>query len=126
MHLGITLYDIFKIYLGLLAICLACIAFYEEATVKGTKFNKFIRHHFGLRFFTEFSAENNDLMSFDTEVPICDYETMTSKEFFNEHVAKYRPCLFKNYAKIWPAYHKWKNETYLIESAGDEIIYAER
>lgn len=51
---------------------------------------------------------------------------MTPKQFFNEHVKKYRPCLFVGYAEIWPAYEKWKNETYLIETAGDEIIYAER
>ncbi len=46
-------------------------------------------------------------MPVDPEVPICDYRTMTPKKFFQEYVSKYRPCLFKDYAKTWPAYGKW-------------------
>jgi hypothetical protein len=34
--------------------------------------------------------------------------------------------LFKGYAKTWPAYEKWQNDTYMKEAAGDEIIYAEK
>jgi len=51
---------------------------------------------------------------------------MTPKRFFNDYVKKNRPCLFKGYGKKQRAYELWQNETYLIEQAGDEIIYAER
>ena len=64
-------------------------------------------------------------MHYEDEVPICDYEKVTPKVFFQDYVSKYRPCLFKGYGKMWPAYERWTNETYLKESAGDEIIYAE-
>ena len=36
------------------------------------------------------------------------------------------PCLLKEYAKIWPAFKNWNNDTYIIEKAGDEIVYSER
>ena len=65
-------------------------------------------------------------MPHDDEVPECDYRTMTAKRFFNDYVKQNRPCLFKGYAKLQVAYERWRNETYLIEQAGDEIIYAER
>jgi len=64
--------------------------------------------------------------SHDEEVPICDYETMTAKRFYNDFLKQNRPCLFPNYGKFQRAYHLWQNETYLLEQAGDEIIYAER
>ena len=64
-------------------------------------------------------------MPVDDEVPFCDHSKMTPKIFFQEHVSKYRPCLFKGYAKTWPAFGKWQNESYLKEMAGDEVIYAE-
>mmetsp|Transcript_18128 Transcript_18128/g.25136 ORF Transcript_18128/g.25136 Transcript_18128/m.25136 type:complete len:245 (-) Transcript_18128:62-796(-) len=51
---------------------------------------------------------------------------MTAKRFFNDYVKKNRPCLFKGYGKSQKAYQLWNNDTYLIEQAGDEIIYAER
>jgi hypothetical protein len=65
-------------------------------------------------------------MPFDEEVPICDYRTMDTKEFFNEFVVKHRPCLFKEYGRLNAAYNNWQNETYLREKASDHIIYAER
>lgn len=65
-------------------------------------------------------------LPYDDEIPECDYKTMTPKRFFNDHVRKNRPCLFKGYAKLQKAYDLWHNETYLVETAGDEIIYAER
>jgi len=76
--------------------------------------------------FFEQAEENIFFEYMEPEIAICDYRTMTSKQFFLEHVAKQRPCLFKEYAKEWPAYHKWRNVTYLKEKAGEEIIYAER
>jgi len=63
---------------------------------------------------------------FDKEITYCDYRNMTPKIFYNEYVRKGRPCLFKDYAKIQKAYHRWSNETYLRETAGHEIIWAER
>lgn len=51
---------------------------------------------------------------------------MTAKRFFNDYVKLNRPCLFRGYGKLQKAYNLWTNETYLLEQAGDEIIYAER
>jgi hypothetical protein len=94
--------------------------------VKGTYVNKAIRHYLGQKYFVEYTGENPDLLEYDDEIPECDYKEFDAKRFFIEHVSKYRPCLFKRYAEIWPAYHKWQNETYLKEVAGDEVIYPER
>lgn len=51
---------------------------------------------------------------------------MTPKRFFNDYVKLNRPCIFRGYGTLQKAYHLWQNETYLVEQAGDEIIYAER
>lgn len=51
---------------------------------------------------------------------------MTAKEFYHRNVKTQQPCLFKDYAKTQRAFEKWKNESYLIETAGDEVIWAER
>ena len=90
-----------------------------------------VRHYFGMQHFVEYTGEQTKEggaleMPYDHEIPICDYRNMTSKQFFLDHISKYRPCLFKDYGKQWPAYGKWQNETYLKEMAGDEVIYAER
>ena len=77
--------------------------------------NKAIRHHFGLGYFSEYASKNLVNLTYDEEVPDCDHKTMTSKQFFNEYVSKFRPCRFKGYAKLWPAYEKWQNETYMLE-----------
>jgi hypothetical protein len=65
-------------------------------------------------------------MPYDQEIAICDHREMSPKKFFQEYVSKYRPCLFKEYAKLWPAFGKWQNESYLVETSGNEIIYAEK
>ena len=90
-----------------------------------------VRHYFGMQHFVEYTGEQTKEggaleIPYDHEIPICDYRNMTSKQFFLDHISKYRPCLFKDYGKQWPAYGKWQNETYLKEMAGDEVIYAER
>lgn len=77
-------------------------------------------------YFIEYSATDPLKLVYDEEIPICDYHTVTPKIFFNEFVSKERPCLFKDYGKQWPAYRKWTNETYLLETSGSEVIYAER
>ena len=79
---------------------------------KGTWVNRSIRHYFGNQFFVEYTKEatlHGEIMEMpmDDEVPFCDYRTMTPKKFFQEYVSKYRPCLFKDYAKTWPAFGKW-------------------
>lgn len=51
---------------------------------------------------------------------------MTPKEFYLEYVGKGRPCLFPEYGKQQKAFEKWRNETYMREVAGDEIIFAEK
>lgn len=80
-----------------------------------------------MQYFVEYTASDPGMLYHDYEgVAICDYRTMTPKQFLNNFVAKYRPCLFKDYGKTWPAYEKWTNETYLKETSGNEVIYAER
>jgi hypothetical protein len=59
-------------------------------------------------------------------VPECDWETLTPRDFFQEYVRKGRPCLFKGYGKQQIAYQKWRNESYMRETSGDDIIFAER
>lgn len=74
----------------------------------------------------DYLAEDITNQPHDAEVPYCDYKTLTPKRFFLDYVRKGRPCLFPNYAKIQTAFTKWKNESYLIDTAGDEIIFAEK
>ena len=123
-----TLSSPFKFYfVGLL--CLFCVlGFYEELTVTNTSLNKWVKGKLGHKDFHDFLARESveQEWPYDETVPECDYKTMTPKRFFNDYVKKNRPCLFKGYAKEQKAYHLWQNETYLIEQAGDEIIYAER
>jgi len=101
---------------------------YEEATNTKTTFNTWLRksvdHHDLHEYLARASLELD--MPYDDEIPECDYRTMTAKRFFNDYVKKNRPCLFKEYGRSQKAYHLWQNETYLVEQAGDEIIYAER
>lgn len=84
---------------------------------------KYIYKHGNLH---DFLGTDPITVPYDQEVFYCDYKEMTPKMFYNEHVRKGRPCIFKNYAKIQKAYHRWGNESYLRETAGDEIIWAER
>jgi len=76
--------------------------------------------------FVEYLGDDPMEIYFDYDIPICDYKTMTPKEFYNNWVSKGRPCLFPGYAKTQKAYEKWNNITYMKEVAGDEIIWAER
>eukprot|EP00347_Sterkiella_histriomuscorum_P019921 403339797 len=76
--------------------------------------------------FYDFLQEHPELYKFDDQVQECDYLTLKPEDFIKDFVNKQRPCLFKGYAKIWPAYEKWQNESYLKEVAGEEVIYAER
>lgn len=127
ISLDLSVWYILKMYFVLLALFLTCMTIYQEGFTKGTSLNRSIRHYFGLNTFVEYTAERPDLITHDYDgVSICDYRTMTPKMFFNDFVSKYRPCLFKDYGKTWPAYEKWKNESYLKETSGNEVIYAER
>ncbi|CDW72979.1 gnat family protein [Stylonychia lemnae] len=119
--------EILKYYLYFLVVFFAVVGSYQEVMAKSSHINTAIRHYFGLTFFVEYTvADPNNLNSFEDEVAICDYQVVTPKIFFQEYVSKYRPCLFKNYGRQWPAYEKWTNESYLKEMAGEEIIYAEQ
>ncbi len=113
-------------YFKVVAVLLCLMAFVEECYIKGTFMNRSIRHYFGLTYFVEYSVTDPLNLPYDDEVPICDFREMTPKKFFNEYVSKERPCLFKDYGKTWPAFGKWSNETYLKETSGNEVIYAER
>ena len=118
----------FKIYILIIALIFISLGFYEELIGKNTQLHKYVRKQLGHHDLHNFLATEsiNQEMPYDDEIPECDYETMTAKRFFNDYVKQNRPCLFKGYAKLQKAYELWNNETYLIEQAGDEIIYAER
>jgi len=120
----------FKIYTVIILVLFVVLGSYEELTSSNTMINKWVRAKLGHKDFHQFlaneSREAEALLPVDTEVPECDYRNMTSKRFFNDYVKKNRPCLFKGYGRLQKAFHLWQNETYLVEQAGDEIIYAER
>ena len=118
----------FKIYFVIISLLFLGVGFYEELSNNSTSLNRWVRAKLGHKDLHEYLArESRNLeMPFDDEVPECDYRTMTAKRFFNDYVKQNRPCLFKEYGKLQKAYHLWQNETYLVEQAGDEIIYAER
>jgi hypothetical protein len=115
-----------RTYFTIIFVLVTGIAIFEESYVKGTKLNAFIRHYFGMPYFVEYAASDPLKFPFDDEIALCDYKTLTPKQFFNDYVSKNRPCLFRDYGKLWPAYDKWENETYLKETSGSEVIYAER
>ena len=103
-------------------------ALWQESSTKGTLLNRHIRKYFGLRYVNDYVSTNplNLIGLTENQVDECDYKTMSTKDFYKYYVSQNRPCLFKNYAKIWPAYGKWNNETYLKERAGQDVIYAEK
>lgn len=109
-----------------MSILVVILALYSEIITTQTYLNKLVRSNFGYKDFQKYLSEEHYPLDYDEEVPECDYTTMTSKRFFNDYVKKNRPCLFKGYGKSQKAYQLWNNDTYLIEQAGDEIIYAER
>ena len=117
-----------KVYFVAIIAVFCGFGIYEEATGTDTVLNNWLRVKLGHTDLHEYLARASlELeMPYDDEVPLCDYRTMTPKRFFNDYVKKNRPCLFKEYGRTQKAYHLWQNETYMIEQAGDEIIYAER
>jgi hypothetical protein len=129
--LGLSLRELLTWYFKAALIITVLVASHQEVFTKGTQVGRSIRHYFGMQHFVEYTAEMSTFgqpaeMPYDVEIPICDHRDMTPQKFFLEYVSQYRPCLFKDYAKLWPAYGKWQNETYLKEMAGEEVIYAER
>ena len=101
---------------------------YQEGTSAKRPLGKWIRTKLGHNDFHRFLATESYNYGVPTigEVPECDYTTMTAKRFYNDYVKTNKPCIFRGYGKTQKAYHLWQNETYMIEQAGDEIIYAER
>lgn len=55
-----------------------------------------------------------------------DYQTMPVKDFMIKYIQGSRPCYLPGYATKWPAFSKWQNSSYLVEKAGDQVIYSER
>lgn len=103
------------------------VAVFEETHRPGAIINNYLRKHvYGQGNLHDYMADDPLDQPYDIDIPLCDYNTITPKIFFHEFVRKGRPCLFPEYAKLQKAYHKWSNETYLREVAGDEIIFAER
>lgn len=106
---------------------LPSVAIYEETRRPGASLNNIIRQHvYGQGNMHDYLAEDPLDQPYDDEVPFCDFNTITPKEFYHEYVRKGRPCLFPNYARHQKAFERWNNETYIREVAGDEIIWAEK
>jgi hypothetical protein len=103
----LTLGSLLSVYFKIIIALTLVVGIASEVYAKGTILNKGLRHYFGMPYFVEYTAKDPLGLPFDPEVPICDYEKITLKIFFNEYVARERPCLFKNYGKLWPAYGKW-------------------
>uniref|UniRef100_A0A7S3II51 JmjC domain-containing protein n=1 Tax=Strombidium inclinatum TaxID=197538 RepID=A0A7S3II51_9SPIT len=121
--------DFLKYFIALyLFVFLPMMAVHQEIMVPGGVLNRWIRTNvYEQGNMLDYMAEYHETNPFhDNDISICDYRTLTEKEFFNEYVRKGRLCLFKDYAKIQTAYSKWRNESYMREVAGDEIIYAEK
>jgi len=100
-------------------------AVFQEATNPGGIINDWVRDKvYDQGYMREYMKEHHT--PFSSEVEECDFNTMTPKDFFHKHVKTHTPCLFRGYAKTQKAYTLWQNETYLKETAGDEIIWAEK
>jgi len=77
----------------------------------------------------EFMMENFEeltAMLVPEEVPEVHYTELDKKKFFKEYLTKSKPVLVKEMAQEWPAYKLWKDEAYLMETAGAAEISVER
>ena len=122
---GFNLVEVFKLYAMFLLVFIPLVGLHQETVNAGGLINKWVRLNVYKQGLTEEYFKEH-ATPFTSEVDECDYKTMTPKQFFNKYVATHTPCLFRDYAKIQPAFYKWQNETYLKEVAGDEIIFAEK
>lgn len=102
------------------------LAFHQETFRAGAIINLMIRKHiYGQGNLHDYLALDPLDQPYDKEIPECDID-MSPREFYQDYVRKGRPCLFKGYGKRQIAYQRWRNETYMRETAGDDIIFAER
>ena len=76
------------------------VAVHQELLNPGGFLNNLVRKHlYGQGNLHDYFALDVLNQPVDLEVPLCDYRTLTPKQFFNEYVRKGRPCLFKEYGK---------------------------
>ena len=127
-EVGFSVFEFLKHWLFIyFVIFLPCLFVHQETFRAGGLVNHVIRKYvYKQGNLHEYLGQDLLNIPFDPEVMYCDHTKITPKIFYNEYVKKGRPCIFKDYAKIQKAYHKWGNETYLRETAGNEIIWAER
>jgi len=100
-EVGFSLKDMFKSYLFFYFIVfLPLLAAHQETVRPGALLNTWIRENvYGQTTLRNYLASNPLNLPFDDKTPICDYKTMTPKQFYNDYVSKHQPCLFKDYAK---------------------------
>ncbi len=117
-----------KRYYLVAAIIVTLLFIKEEAADGYSSLHAWIRAYLGVGSMHDYIAtQQENFMDFDQDtLPHCDYRTMTPQEFYQQHVARYRPCLFDGYAREWEAFEKWQNVSYLRSKAGDEIIFTEK
>lgn len=97
-EVGFSLIEVMKIYLTFILIFVPLVGLHQESTNPGGLINKWIRMNvYKQGASEEYFKENHT--PFDTETPLCDYKTLTPKEFFNKFVRTHTPCLFKGYAE---------------------------
>ena len=69
-------------------IFLPAVAIHEETMNPGATLNNLIRKYvYKQNNLKNYFMENPLEFPYDTKTPICDYKTMTPKQFFNEYVA---------------------------------------
>jgi hypothetical protein len=122
--LNLNLSSILKVYLVLTLIICSGVGVWQELETKTSWLARKTRGFIGLPNSLDYFIERGPIP--DSPIAICDYRNMTTKDFYLNHVAPQKPCLFKDYAKLWPAYELWRNSSYLKEKAGSYIINAEK
>ena len=73
----------------------------------------------------QFLAREDKRFDDDAAATIREYQRIdeiTAQVFYSEHVAPNVPFVLRNGSVSWPAYHNWKNESYLREKLEGNII----
>ena len=80
--------------------------------------------------FEDFMIKENEFIGeaegIPDTVPYVDYKDIDKKSFYKNYLSKSKPVLIKGMAQEWPAFTKWTNETYLLETAGKIPIKVEQ
>ena len=95
---------------------------YEYKTPKSQEFMAEIDKRYDDYNFTNKKDEEEGYYRID-EINI---ENMTENYFYTNYVSKNIPVIIKNLTRKWPAYEKFRNDSFLLEKIGDLIIKSEK